>query len=146
MKALGYATHVVGKWDAGMSTPDHTPEGRGFDSSLIYFEHKVDYWNQQLMQSACQAYNPSVDLWDTGAPARALNGTRYVEYLFRDRVLESFNRVLAGDRTLIREAGQARGDAQRARYASELVHRGRPRAAGGGRARPAGARGASATS
>ena len=53
---------------------------------------------------------------------------------FRDRVLESFNRVLAGDRTLIREAGQARGDAQRARYASELVHRGRPRAAGGGRA------------
>lgn len=24
--------------DAGMVTPQHTPEGRGFDSSLIYFE------------------------------------------------------------------------------------------------------------
>ena len=36
-----YQTHVVGKWDTGMATYNHTPEGRGFDSSLIYFEHKV---------------------------------------------------------------------------------------------------------
>jgi hypothetical protein len=24
-----------------MATPTHTPEGRGFNSSLIYYEHKV---------------------------------------------------------------------------------------------------------
>lgn len=67
MKEGGYKTHIVGKWDAGMATQQHTPEGRGFDSSLIYFEHKNDYWNQQLMQSSCQQYTPQVvDLWDTG--------------------------------------------------------------------------------
>ena len=37
MRSGGYSTHVVGKWDVGMATPDHTPEGRGFDSSLIYY-------------------------------------------------------------------------------------------------------------
>ena len=31
MRSGGYSTHVVGKWDVGMATPDHTPEGRGFD-------------------------------------------------------------------------------------------------------------------
>jgi arylsulfatase A-like enzyme len=29
LKKAGYATHMVGKWDAGMATPDHSPEGRG---------------------------------------------------------------------------------------------------------------------
>lgn len=32
LKGGGYATHQVGKWDAGMATPDHTPMGRGFDT------------------------------------------------------------------------------------------------------------------
>ena len=36
-----YATHYVGKWDVGMATPRHTPKGRGYDTSLNYFEHKV---------------------------------------------------------------------------------------------------------
>ena len=27
MKEGGYTTHQVGKWDAGMATPDHTPRG-----------------------------------------------------------------------------------------------------------------------
>jgi len=40
------------------------------------------------MQSSCQQYTPGVvDLWDSGAPARALNGT-YEEFIFRDRVHE----------------------------------------------------------
>ena len=42
LKSAGYATHMVGKWDAGMATPDHTPKGRGYDSSLIYFHHAND--------------------------------------------------------------------------------------------------------
>jgi arylsulfatase I/J len=40
LSALGWQTHVVGKWDLGMATPGHTPHGRGFDSSLIYFERE----------------------------------------------------------------------------------------------------------
>jgi hypothetical protein len=68
-----------------MATYTHTPEGRDFDSSLIYFEvlsynnvliyklntrlpmqHKNDYWTQIGMQSACETYAPIVDLWDSG--------------------------------------------------------------------------------
>jgi len=30
--------------DAGMATFDHTPLGRGYDSSLHYFHHANDYW------------------------------------------------------------------------------------------------------
>ena len=37
-----YATAAVGKWDAGMATLDHTPKGRGYDQSLIYFHHGAD--------------------------------------------------------------------------------------------------------
>lgn len=70
-----------------MATPVHTPEGRGFDSSLIYYEHKNDYWTQVGLQSVCENYAPIVDLWDSGAPARTLNGTGFEELLFVDRVL-----------------------------------------------------------
>ena len=31
MKEGGYATHMVGKWDTGMATLDHTLQGRVFD-------------------------------------------------------------------------------------------------------------------
>jgi arylsulfatase I/J len=31
LKGAGYRTHMVGKWDVGMATPDHTPRGRGYD-------------------------------------------------------------------------------------------------------------------
>ena len=51
MKQGGYSTHVVGKWNVGMATDDHTPEGRGFDSSLIYFSSSNDYYTQQ--QGSC---------------------------------------------------------------------------------------------
>ena len=87
-----YFTAVVGKYDAGMATPTHTPEGRGFNSSLIYYEHKNDFWNSKIQQSACQAIAPdTVDLWDSGAPARSLNGSKYEEFLFRDRLVDLIN-------------------------------------------------------
>ena len=44
MKKAGYATHFAGKWDCGMATPRHTPRGRGYDTSLHYFHHMEDYW------------------------------------------------------------------------------------------------------
>eukprot|EP00413_Alexandrium_margalefii_P010937 CAMPEP_0204530748 /NCGR_PEP_ID=MMETSP0661-20131031/10787_1 /ASSEMBLY_ACC=CAM_ASM_000606 /TAXON_ID=109239 /ORGANISM="Alexandrium margalefi, Strain AMGDE01CS-322" /LENGTH=677 /DNA_ID=CAMNT_0051536853 /DNA_START=48 /DNA_END=2081 /DNA_ORIENTATION=+ len=43
----GYRTHYVGKWDAGMATPQHTPRGRGFDDSFMYYQHANDYWNKK---------------------------------------------------------------------------------------------------
>ena len=57
-----------------MATQDHTPKGRGFDQSLIYFEHKNDYWSKSIMQSECLSagdgeYARLLDLWEDDGPA-----------------------------------------------------------------------------
>ena len=43
-----YYTAMVGKWDCGMATPQHTPHGRGFESSLCYFHHENDYFTRYV--------------------------------------------------------------------------------------------------
>ena len=75
-----------------MATPTHTPHGRGYDSSLNYFGHGNWAWTQaewggSLDHVAAVPQPTVVDLWDTDAPAAALNGTMHEEYLFRDRWL-----------------------------------------------------------
>ena len=82
-----FQSHVVGKWDAGMATPDHTPEGRGFNSSLVYWEHMNEPFSQRVFAggTACTLYGAGgyniSDLWDSGAPSRTLNGTAFIEDL-----------------------------------------------------------------
>ena len=87
LKRAGYKTHFVGKWDAGMATPKHTPHGRGYDTSLNYFEHMNDFWTSASGQTSC---NGTFDLWNTDQPALDIAGegvqTQYEEYLFRDRL------------------------------------------------------------
>ena len=39
--------YLVRKWDAGMATPQHTPYGRGFETSFMYYQHANDYWNKK---------------------------------------------------------------------------------------------------
>lgn len=75
MQRAGYTTHQIGKWDAGMATPSHTPRGRGFNTSLGYFEHKNDFWSKGIMQSECLGKHAAewgnlTDLWDTDRPAK----------------------------------------------------------------------------
>ena len=75
-----------------MATFDHTPRGRGYNTSLIYFEHKNDYWTNIQMQSGCLQSTPGiVDLWKNNQPAYGLNGTKYEEYLFAEHVYEAIN-------------------------------------------------------
>lgn len=91
LKEAGYATHQVGKWDAGMATPDHTPMGRGFDTSLGYYNHANDYYTEDAGKCDHQSI---VDLWDTDKPAHGLNGTgpdHYEEGLFGERLLSIIN-------------------------------------------------------
>ena len=59
MKLAGWATAAVGKWDAGMATPDHTPKGRGYEQSLIYFHHANDYW--QYTAGTCSPDDSTAD-------------------------------------------------------------------------------------
>ena len=90
LKAGGYATHQVGKWHAGGATPDHTPAGRGFDSSLGYFTGN-DYYTE--IYGTCKGTH-IVDLWDTDKPAKELNGTgpdNYEEALFSERLMSVIN-------------------------------------------------------
>jgi arylsulfatase I/J len=82
---LGYVNVAAGKWDVGMISRAHTPEGRGFNSSLIFFAHAVDAFDQRDVDGLCgQRFT---DLWDSGAPARALNGTDYFDELAVQRVV-----------------------------------------------------------
>mmetsp|Transcript_43826 Transcript_43826/g.103630 ORF Transcript_43826/g.103630 Transcript_43826/m.103630 type:complete len:536 (+) Transcript_43826:74-1681(+) len=91
MKQAGYRTHMTGKWDCGMATLRHTPQGRGYDSFFGYFHHANDYWTEKIGFSstggldACQ--NQFVDLWDTDRPASRANGTVYEEELFENATL-----------------------------------------------------------
>jgi arylsulfatase I/J len=61
MKSAGYETFMFGKWDVGMATPGHTPHGRGYTESLIYFHHDNDYWSSAF-QLKCNGTQPT-DLW-----------------------------------------------------------------------------------
>ena len=91
LKEAGYATHQVGKWHAGGATPDHTPMGRGFDSSLGYFNAANDYYTE--VDGNCNSTS-IVDLWDTDKPGTGMNGTgadNYEDALFAERLLHIVN-------------------------------------------------------
>eukprot|EP01046_Picozoa_sp_COSAG06_P036384 COSAG06_NODE_4006_length_4669_cov_3.911160_6_plen_80_part_00 len=56
-----------------MATPKHTPNGRGYSSTLNYWTHKNDFWTMISAQDSCS--QPITDLWQSnvthpmGAPA-----------------------------------------------------------------------------
>ena len=63
LKEANYTTVMAGKWDAGMATPDHTPQGRGYDHSLFYFHHANDYWTSQVTGQGCVVPNETGHGW-----------------------------------------------------------------------------------
>ena len=87
MRAGDYYTAQVGKWDCGMATPQHTPMGRGFDSSLCYFHHANDYFSRT--EGSCRVVNGTavqsgakpgvphtmVDMWRDNGPAVKTNAS-----------------------------------------------------------------------
>eukprot|EP01060_Flectonema_neradi_P010788 TRINITY_DN1786_c0_g2_i2.p1 TRINITY_DN1786_c0_g2~~TRINITY_DN1786_c0_g2_i2.p1 ORF type:complete len:411 (+),score=85.51 TRINITY_DN1786_c0_g2_i2:550-1782(+) len=98
IKKASYTTHMYGKWDAGMATPQHTPNGRGYDNSLFYFHHENDYWTSLV--SGCNGTR-IVDLYGDKSPAYGLNNSRtcsqqqqqenctYEDTLFASRVMKA---------------------------------------------------------
>eukprot|EP01060_Flectonema_neradi_P009953 TRINITY_DN1710_c0_g1_i5.p1 TRINITY_DN1710_c0_g1~~TRINITY_DN1710_c0_g1_i5.p1 ORF type:complete len:526 (+),score=134.78 TRINITY_DN1710_c0_g1_i5:465-2042(+) len=96
IKKGGYNTHMYGKWDAGMATPQHTPKGRGYDDSMFYFHHANDYWTYYTNE--CEG-RPIVDLYHNEGPGHGLNnskcsqtnqeGCTYEDTLFADQVIKS---------------------------------------------------------
>lgn len=95
LKSAGYSTHQVGKWDAGMVTPRHTPHGRGYDRSLGYFGHGIWGWTQKEWGGSTvnrttfpDISESNTDLWDTDSPSKE-NGTKHAEEIFLPRVLDA---------------------------------------------------------
>jgi arylsulfatase I/J len=117
LKAAGYKTAMAGKWDAGMATPQHTPHGRGYDTSLNYFSHKVgvrcpphasradcashalqnDFWSQANMQTCCEKDQTIIDFWHTDQGASDVNSTDYSEFLYQTELLAAIERHDASD-------------------------------------------------
>ena len=85
LKEAGYATHMVGKWHAGGATPDHTPTGRGFDTSLCYLNGYNDYYTE--ISEKCNN-TPIVDLWDSGIGLNGTGPNHYEEALFEERLMQ----------------------------------------------------------
>ena len=60
-----------------MATPDHTPLGRGFDTSLLYFDAANGYWDSLPEGgSSCPGLGALTDLWANAQPAFGLNNSR----------------------------------------------------------------------
>jgi len=53
LRGVGYSTHQVGKWNAGMALHRQTPSGRGYDSSLFYFDYDTWFFNGSTV-NGCQ--------------------------------------------------------------------------------------------
>jgi len=63
MKKSGYKTHFVGKWDAGIATPRHTPIGRGYQTALHYYSHQTNKWGYYDGINWDREKNRFYDLW-----------------------------------------------------------------------------------
>jgi len=105
LKTAGYSTHATGKWHLGTSSAGHTPKGRGFDSSLIYFEGAEDHWTQRSCNDPeCivpvdnnasywkwDGVSP-YDLWLNNGPAKDLAGSGYNGFMFSDFAVDAIQK------------------------------------------------------
>jgi arylsulfatase I/J len=136
---LGYSTHQVGKWHCGHSSASRIPTGKGFDTSLGYFDAYNGYITsaghltcpqnpkQRTPESiaaaaarhginvSCTArsitarnLHQAVDLWDTDAPAKTLNGTEYEETLFVNRVVSIIENHVATNLAAVASRAESR--------------------------------------
>eukprot|EP00927_Polykrikos_kofoidii_P049291 TRINITY_DN43369_c0_g1_i1.p1 TRINITY_DN43369_c0_g1~~TRINITY_DN43369_c0_g1_i1.p1 ORF type:complete len:569 (+),score=63.47 TRINITY_DN43369_c0_g1_i1:90-1796(+) len=107
LQQVGYATHQLGKWHVGMASKRHIPTGRGFNSSIGYFNFGEDHYTQRRggealaasvgldavsgsgnrnSDSPCGQSRSAVDLWRNDHPAYGENGT-YGGYIYRNESL-----------------------------------------------------------
>ena len=90
LASAGYTTGMAGKWHAGHFVMEQTPKGRGFNTSLGYFNGACDHWTQEDGEDGCQKQTglATTDLWNTDRPGFSLNGT-YGDLMYVGRAVET---------------------------------------------------------
>mmetsp|Transcript_36903 Transcript_36903/g.80960 ORF Transcript_36903/g.80960 Transcript_36903/m.80960 type:complete len:523 (-) Transcript_36903:110-1678(-) len=87
LKAAGYATHQIGKWNVGSRAYGQLPTQRGFDSSFGYMGGGEDHYTQMGGYGAVDFAGTVVDLWENDGPAYGQNGT-YNAFHFAERAVK----------------------------------------------------------
>ncbi|KAM7296263.1 arylsulfatase B-like [Ixodes scapularis] len=82
LKSLGYATHMIGKWNLGYYKESYTPTRRGFDSFYGYLNGGEDYYDHKIFF----ANATGLDFWDGMTPVRN-EGHHYSTDLFTEKAL-----------------------------------------------------------
>ena len=79
MRSAGYWTAAIGKWNSGMAFVEQAPAGRGYDTSLTYFDYMTDQWSGVRKGQGCTSPIPKhsliSDLWESAGPAVNENNT-----------------------------------------------------------------------
>jgi len=86
LKEANYSTHFVGKWDAGFASYGHLPIHKGYDSFYGYLDKATKYFGS-ISYNDCP-HTGDVDLWEDDLPAAIPEQSHYIEFTFRDKVLQ----------------------------------------------------------
>ncbi|CAN8030581.1 unnamed protein product, partial [Ixodes persulcatus] len=65
LKNLGYATHMIGKWNLGCYKESYTPIRRGFDTFYGFLNGGEDYYDHTIL-----FVSTGLDFWDGMTPVR----------------------------------------------------------------------------
>ena len=77
LRALGYDTHLVGKWDLGYCHESYTPTRRGFDSFFGFWGTEEDHYTKELY---------GVKDWKIELDNAEINPNEFSTYPIMDRV------------------------------------------------------------
>jgi len=95
LKQAGYVTGHAGKWHLGHRVMAETPHGRGFDTSIGYFQGMQNHYSHIMWGGDCQYENKGhkdfpIDLWDKDKPADMdLWDGVYGDYMYAGRAVHT---------------------------------------------------------
>src|SRR5699024_187938 len=88
-RALGYQTHLVGKWHQGFFLTEYMPTRRGFDSHFGYMTGHSDYFSRISATARFWGH----DLYENLTPANLSKyAGQYSTDMYTDRVVELIDR------------------------------------------------------